>query len=277
MTAPFAAAVSRESYATAAVELNSYAAGAEPGAVARTGAAILTVADLLRREPRLRRALGDTARSGTDRVALLRGVLDGKVDGDALDLVAALVAGRWSHAGDLLDAVERLGVEALLAAAERDNALGEVEDELFRFGQVVEGDPRLASTLGDTTADVSRRAVLVDELLAGKAHPVTARLAILALSSFGGRSFVGSLSRLVELAAARRDRAVAYVTAAAPLTEDEERRLAEALATRYGREVSLQVDVDPKVLGGISVKVGSELYDGTIRRRLAQARAALTR
>ena len=66
----------------------------------------------------------------------------GKVGADALDLLAALVAGRWSAPSELLDGAERLGVEALLASADAAGELGEVEDELFRFGQVVAGRPR---------------------------------------------------------------------------------------------------------------------------------------
>ena len=57
--------------------------------------------------------------------------------------------GRWYTRQDLLNAVERLGVETLLAGADRGEELGEVEDELFRFGQVVDGDPRLAAALVD--------------------------------------------------------------------------------------------------------------------------------
>jgi F-type H+-transporting ATPase subunit delta len=274
----FDTAVSRESYAAAIEALNASAAApdADASRLAATGDQILTVAGLLRREPRLRRALADPARPAQDRVALLKRLFDGKVDTEALRLLGVLVGGRWSHAGDLLDSVERLGVESILAAAGLVNQLDEVEDELFRFGQVVDGDSRLSAVLSDPTTDVSRRAALVHELLDGKALAVTIRLAELALSSFGGRSFTGSLTRLVELAAARRDRTVAYVTAAAPLTDDEERRLADALASRYGQGVSLQVDIDPAVLGGISVRVGPDLYDGTIRRRLAEARHALT-
>jgi F-type H+-transporting ATPase subunit delta len=79
------------------------------------------------------------------------------------------------------------------------------------------------------------------------------------------------------MAALRRDREVAYVTAAVALSEDEERRLAERLVELRGRQVSVQVDVDPSVLGGLRVRVGDELYDGTIIRRLDQARKALTR
>ncbi|MBY8873398.1 F0F1 ATP synthase subunit delta [Micromonospora sp. PLK6-60] len=270
-------AASRESYKVAAERLDAYVRGAEPSAVATTADDILSVAALLRREPRLRRALSDPARSGEDRAALLTGILSGKVGRDAVDLLVALVSGRWSAPSELLDGAERLGVEALLASADNAGELGEVEDELFRFGQVVSGSGALSNTLSDPIAPAEQRASLARELLAGKARPVTVRLVEAALAGFGGRSFTGALTRLVELAADRRDRQVAYVTVAAPLSDSEERRLGARLSEMYGREVSVKQTVDPEVLGGVSVRVGSDLYDGTVLRRLNETRNALAK
>ncbi len=270
-------AASRESYKVAADRLDAYVRGAEPSAVAATADELLSVAALLRREPRLRRALSDPARPGEDRVGLLTGILGGKVGADALDLLSALVSGRWSAPSELLDGAERLGIEALLASADRAGELGEVEDELFRFGQVVAGSPDLSNALSDPMVPVERRAGLVDELLAGKARPVTGYLVGTALAGFGGRNFHGALTRLVELAADRRDRQVAYVTVAAPLSDEEERRLGASLAAIYGREVTVKQTVNPEVLGGVSVRVGSDLYDGTVLRRLNETRNALAK
>jgi F-type H+-transporting ATPase subunit delta len=257
--------------------LNEIAAGKSADELIAVSDELLSVDRLLVREPRLRRALADPARDSEDRVGLLRSVLSGKIGDDALGLLEALVGGRWSHAGDLVDAVERLGVDALLAAGERADELADVEDELFRFGHVVDGSPDLAATLGDPVAPVEERATLVEDLLASKARPVTVRLVRLALSGFGGRGFSASLGRMVELAAARRERQVAYVTSAVPLTEQEEARLGARLSEMYGRGVSLKITVDPRVIGGLSVQVGSDLYDGTVRRRLTDVRGALAK
>ncbi|MFI7434630.1 F0F1 ATP synthase subunit delta [Micromonospora haikouensis] len=268
-------AASRESYQAATERLAAHARGAEPSAVAATADDLLAVAGLLRREPRLRRALSDPARPGADRAGLLGDMLRGKVGADALDLLTGLVSGRWSAPSELLDGAERLGVEALLASADAAGDLGEVEDELFRFGQVVAGQPALSAALSDPVGPAERRAELARELLAGKARPVTVRLVEVALNGFGGRSFTGSLTRLVELTADRRDRQVAYVTVAAPLSDEDERRLGARLSAMYGREVSVKQTVDPSVLGGVSVRVGSDLYDGTVLRRLNETRNAL--
>lgn len=278
-------AASRESLAAGLERLQSRVDADRAGGAGKAGGAdlsavaddVLSVARLLQGEPPLRRALSDPARSGADRAGLAETLLSGKVSADALELVGALVSGRWSSSHDLLDGLELAGIEALLAAAEADGSLEEVEDGLFRLGQVVAGEPRLAAALGDPTAEEDRRRELVDGLLSGKVSAVTLRLAELAVHGFGGRNFDGSVSRLVELAARRRQREVAYVTVAAPLAQSDEDRLAGSLSRIYGRDMSLQVSVDPRVLGGISVQVGHERYDGTILRRLTEARTALAR
>lgn len=265
----------RDSYGPAADRLAELARAISPDELVTASDELLAIGRLLGREPRLRRTLADPAAAAERRVELLRSVLSGRVREDVLDLVAALVAERWARPSYLLDAVERLGAEALLAAADRAGDLAEVEDELFRFGQVVDGSPELAATLADQVAPVGQRANLIEQLLAGKALPVTVRLATLALGGFGGRGFAASLGRLVELAAARRERQVAYVTAAVPLSDDDAARLTENLTSRYGRGVSLKITVDPRIIGGLSVQVGSDLYDGTVLRRLNEVRSAL--
>jgi F-type H+-transporting ATPase subunit delta len=286
-------AASRDSYVAAAEELRSTNADAD--ALVALAGELLEVARLLGREPRLRRALADPGRSGEDRADLLRAVLEEKVGDDAVRLLAVLVAGRWASASELLDGTERLAVDALLASAEQAGELADVEDELFRFGQIVSGAPRLAAILGDATADVRHRATLVRELLTGsasarserseprsrerktgRANRITVALAELALGGFGGRGFTTALTRLVELAAEVRDRSVAYVTVATPLTDAEEQRLGGKLSELYGREISLKITVDADVVGGVRVQVGNDLYDGTISRRLTAARNALS-
>ena len=89
---------------------------------------------------------------------------------------------------------------------------------------------------------------------------------------------VGQRIRIpVVRAAARRDREIGYVTVAAELSDADLDRLAAALRRIYGREIALKVSVDPRVLGGMSVQVGSDLYDGTILRRINETRTALSR
>jgi F-type H+-transporting ATPase subunit delta len=268
--------VSRQSYAAAVERLDSMTTGDRPVPLAGIADEILAVAALLAREPRLRRALSDPARRGAERADLLVSLLGDKIGEDTRTLLTTLIAGHWSASSELLTAMERLGIEALLASADSAGELVEVEDELFRFGQVVDASRELAAALGTSTASPSERARLTGDLLRGKARPVTVRLVEVALVGFGGRNFAASLGRLVELCADRRDREVAYVTVSSALSESEADRLGARLAQMYGRQVALKVGVDPAIIGGMSVRVKSDLYDGTVARRLEAARADLT-
>ena len=272
-----ASIVNRASYADAAQRLSADTGKASAQQLATVADEVLSVAGLLRAQPRLRRALTDPSRAPADRAGLLRGILSGKLSQVTVDALTTLVAGRWSTPTELLDATERLGVDAVLRSAQRADTLADVEDELFRFTQIVSGTPELAVTLSDPGAPTARRVKLVEDLLRGKTQPATLRLVEVALEGFGGRSFEFSLTRLIELTAAKRDREVAYVTVAKPLDDAEEQRLTAKLSDIYGRPVSLKVSVDPHVIGGVSVRVGADLYDGTVLRRLAEAKQAFAR
>lgn len=267
--------ISREAYGAALARLDGLVTGGRPVPLAGVGDEILAIAALLDKQPRLRRALSDPSRSGEDRAGLLGSVVEGKVAEDTASLLRTLVAGRWSSSAELLTATERLGVEALLASAQSAGELADVEDELFRFGQVVDGDSQLAAALGASTVPPAQRSDLAHTLLAGKAKATTVRLVDAALSGFGGRSFSAALTRMIEMAAERRDRQIAYVTVATPLSDADESRLAARLSQMYGRSVEVKVTVSPGVLGGASVRIGHDLYDGTVRQRLNEARTSL--
>jgi F-type H+-transporting ATPase subunit delta len=265
--------VSREAYTAAIERLDGLATSGLP--LAGVADEILAVAAILESQPRFRRALTDPSRTGEERAELLGSIIDGKVSEEAATLLRTLVAGRWSSSIELLNAAERLGVEGLLASAQSASELADVEDELFRFGQIVDGDQELAAVLGASSIPPAQRSALAHSLLEGKARAATVRLVDVALRGFGGRNFANSLTRIVEMAAERRDRQIAYVTVVAPLTDAEETRLASRLARMYGREVEVKVTVDAEILGGVSVRIGHDLYDGTVLRRLIETRTAL--
>jgi F-type H+-transporting ATPase subunit delta len=265
---------SRESLAAARERLEAVAGEAD---LARLAADLRSVADLLTREPVLRRAFADPGRTAESRTGLLTTLLGNRITPEALEVLKTAVSSRWSKAADLLDAVELLSIDAELIAAEEAGVLADVEDELFRFGRVVEGDPQLSVFLSDPTTEVERRQQLVHDLISGKATDITTRLAEFAVTGIGGRSFDVSLQRLVERAAELQDRRVAYVRVAAPLTEAQEERLTSKLSDLYGRQISLKVQVDPALIGGATVRVGDDLYDGSVARRLDEARTAMAR
>ncbi|GAA4907390.1 ATP synthase F1 subcomplex delta subunit [Stackebrandtia albiflava] len=255
--------------------LAAYAKRVKTDTLLKVAGEILSVRDVFASEPRLRRALTDPGREGADRASLAEQVLTGKVTPGTLKIVLALVKGRWGTPGELLDGLETVGVDAMLTAGSADDVLSDVEDELFRFRRLVDGDFELAGVIGNTSADPAGRAELVNSLLSGRANPITVRLAELAVRGYGGRGFDAGLAALIDRTAAKRDLQVAYITVAAPLPQDQENQLVERLSRIQGRRLSAKVTVDPEIVGGIRVQIGHDLYDGTVARRLTEARKAL--
>ncbi|RKE21154.1 F0F1 ATP synthase subunit delta [Streptomyces sp. TLI_171] len=236
---------------------------------------LAAVTTLLDREVSLRRVLTDPSRSGQDKAQLVASLLGGQVSGETVDLVSGLVRSRWSGPRDLVDAVEELSAYAEIVAADKAGALDDVEDELFRFGRVVAGSHELRAALTEPKADAAAKATLVRTLLGGRANAGTVRLVTSLVTVPRGRSLEGGLESYSKLAASRRGRVVALVTSAIPLSDSQKDRLAAALAGLYGRQVHLNIDVDPEVRGGVRVQIGDEIIDGTVASRLEGARQGL--
>ncbi|EFC80040.1 F0F1 ATP synthase subunit delta [Parafrankia sp. EUN1f] len=234
------------------------------------------VAALVGREATVRRALTDPGAPAQSRAGLASRLFGTQISPASLSVVSAAVSGRWSRPIDLRLALEELAVEATLAEAQAADVLDEVEDELFRFGRILGQNPQLSLALTDPAAPASAKVALVSRLLSGRAHPVTVRLAQQATADPSQGDVERRLENLSRIAAARRGRVVAVVRTASVLDEDQIARLKAAVSRFFGRQIQLQIDLDPSILGGLSVRVGDEVVDGTVLRRLAAARRGLT-
>lgn len=236
---------------------------------------LFSVSDLLEHNIALRRALTDPGRSGDDRAGLATGLLSGQVSDRAAQVVAELARSRWSSPRDLVDASESLAAHAVVAAAEADGRLDAVEDDVFRFRRIVDGDVGLRVALTDANVANQRKDALLEQLIGTQVAPESLALIRRAFVASRGRGFDRVLDAFGEIAAARRDRLVARVTSAFPLADDERSRLVRALTSVYGREPHLDLEVQADVVGGLRVQVGDEVVDGTVASRLADARRRL--
>jgi F-type H+-transporting ATPase subunit delta len=268
-------ATSRDSLAGVAERLESRIAPLSAGERQQLGEQLYAVTRLLSAERILRRALSDPAIPAEQRKRLAESVLSGKISSVALETVGDLVSARWSRPADLVTATEALARQALLAAAEKQRALDGVEDQLFRFGRILDREPELASLLSDTDVPADKRVALLDEVLGDKVYPVTAALLRETVRTPRGRHLDVIAEELADLAAARRNRSVARVRTAVALSDAQEQRLTGTLSQLYGRAVSLQVELDESLLGGMVIRVGDEVIDGSVAGKLAVARRAL--
>ena len=270
-------AASRESLADLNARLDVFIGQVGGPDLDRLADQLFSVARLLSGETTLRRHLADPAVSEEARTGLVERVLGSQLDRPALEAVAAAVAARWSRPVDLVNALESLARNAVLGSAGKSEHLDEVEDELFRFGRILDREPELSGLLADTSRPLDGRIALLDGVLSDKVTPATATLLRQAVSLPRGRHLDVIAEELAELAAARRELSVARVTTPVRLTAEQEQRLTDSLSRLYGRPMSLQVELDESLLGGLVVRVGGEVIDGSVAGRIEAARRHLPR
>lgn len=174
-------------------------------------------------------------------------------------------------ADDRIDAY----AEALFSVARAEGSLGEVEDELFRFSQTLQGSDELRDALTDEHVPAARRQQIVEDLLDGKASRVTTALVSLVVGTGRARDLPAIIRQLVERSAAEANKEVAEVRTAVNLTAAQRKKLTAALNKATGKQVELKVVLDPTVLGGIVAQVGDTVIDGSVRSQLEQLKQAL--
>lgn len=255
----------------------SSALSADPagGATGATlGQELFRVVEILEDNRSLRVAVADTAAAVEARQDLVRGVFGWKVDQATLDLLLAAVAEDWSNPRELRQGLILLGREALLRSAEEQGQLEIVEDELFRLGRIVAGNPDLEQALGDRAAETEAKRALLAQVLYGKVTAVTEALASQAVARPEGMP-ADDIMEISRQAAELRGRMVAVVTSAEALTEQQSEDLRGRLTTLYGREIAVHNDVDPRLMGGAVIRVGHEIIDGSVAGRLDAMRRTL--
>jgi F-type H+-transporting ATPase subunit delta len=250
------------------------AVAANPADGIRLARDLYVVVDTLDASGSLRRTLTDPARPGAHKETLVARVFHA-LDPRVRAAVADFASRRWIRDHDLADALEDAGLQALLIAAEAEGSLEVVENELFRVERTLARERELRIALENRAALPEARVALARAVLMKGVAPVSATLLERACCAPRGRRLDATLEYFIEAAAARRDRIVAHVTVARIIGKDGRARLAAALAERYGREIQVNVTVDPAILGGMRVQVGNDVVDDTIRARLDDARRQL--
>ena len=165
--------------------------------------------------------------------------------------------------------------QALLEIAQAEDHLSEVEDELFRFARIIEGNDELRMALSNPGQPAERRAAIVDELLENRSLQMTRAMAAFIVGAGRGHDLPAIVARFVELAAQSREHEVAEVRSAVPLDDAQVQKLAQALGRATHKNIEVRVVVDPDLLGGIVATIGDTVIDGTVRHRLEQLKETL--
>lgn len=165
-----------------------------------------------------------------------------------------------------------LYADAFMTLIKAEGNGNEIIDELFRFSRVVEGADELRQALSDQHIPAEKRQQIVDDILAGKAFPLTNTIIATVVGNERLRELPDIVDRLLEMKAAHGEKVVAQVRSAVALSDEQKSRLADALSKSTGKQVDIVVIVDPAVLGGIVTQIGDTVIDGTVRQRLSQLR-----
>ena len=264
---------SRDAQAALIEKFDSVSSGLSGDALSTLSDELASVAKLFVAEPILARHLAEASGETDAKKQLLQRLLAGKVGDTTLDVLNTAASVRWSLTSDLVDAVEHIARLSLLTRAERENQADEVEEQLFRFSRILDAQPQLTTLLGDYSKPAQGRVDLVRTVMSQNNGANATATALLAqtVDLLRGERADEAVLGLARLAVARRGEIVAQVSAATDLSDSQRSRLNQLLARIYNHPVSVQLNIDPDVLGGLSVAVGDEVIDGTLSSRLAAA------
>ena len=171
---------------------------------------------------------------------------------------------------------EHLGHEygkALLGAAEKSGAVDRVLEELESLvDDVLNKLPLMDATLSSPRVDLNEKLQLIDTAFKGKMSPVLLNFlkVLVEHGRFGSIRAIRRAARKVynEL----RGRMEVTVRTATPLSNPLRQTIIDRLKAQLGKEVDLKTQVDPDLLGGIVLKIGDTLYDGSLKNRLERTR-----
>jgi len=236
---------------------------------------LFTILTVLSTSVGMRRALTDNARDAGAKAELISNLFGKNISATAQSILASAASLRWSNPSELADAIEQLAVEAESFVADKNNELDQVEDQLFDFARVLTANPELRQALNTAADSDSGKVALLESITKGKYANSTLNLLRRVVVLRRGRNLDATLAAYSHYVSIRRNRVVAHVKTAVALEPAQQKNLVTALGKAIGKSVHINVEVDPKVLGGISIRYDDEIIDGTVVNRLAEASRAL--
>ena len=265
---------SRQSLVAARTALDAAVKGASAASASELSSHLFAVADLFADNTSLRHAITDPARDKAAKAVLVQELFAKSTGALAVSIISELAGLRWSATKDLVYATEQLAIEAEASAANINNELDRVEEELFETSRLVADTFDLRKALVSAGSNEAK-AALIAEVLGKSASKSTIKLASALVVSLRGRSIEAAFADYLFGLANRRNRLIAVVRTATALTEAQTKRLATVLEQKVGQPIRINVQIDPTILGGVSIKFADELVDGSVVNRLAKAGRAL--
>jgi len=265
---------SRQSLVIARGALDAAVKGASAATASEISTQLFFATEVFAGKAALRRAITDPSRDIASKSALIKELFGSKIGKEASDLISGVAALRWSASKDVIYVLEQLAIEAEASSANINNELDLLEDELFSASRILLGSADIRSALvGGAGADL--KAQLVTDILSKSASASTVKLVRALVTQRRGRSIEAAFAQYLFGLANRRNRLIAVVRTAAPISDAQKVRLSGAIEKQVGQPIRVNIQVDPTILGGVSIKFADEVIDASISNRLAHAGRAL--
>ena len=165
--------------------------------------------------------------------------------------------------------------QALFLSSQEKDLLDQVEVELKMVVGTIEGSSELAQIVGRDLIPPEEKKKIVEKLFSGKISSQTMNFMKLVFNKRREKHLQEMLVEYVVLADTARNMLEAEVKTAAELSPQQQEAVKRGLSAFSGKEVRLKIEVDPSLLGGLMIKIGDKVYDGSARRQLQSMRKRL--
>lgn len=173
------------------------------------------------------------------------------------------------------EAMARRYAKALLSIGEEERRLDALTREVRSLGDAVASSAELRSLLASPVIPQEGRRAVMEQIAARLGLSPSVRSAALLLTDRRRGAALPEVAAALEaLVDERAGKVKAEVSSAAPLSDAQALQVQSALERITGRKIALSRKVDPALIGGVVARVGDRVFDGSVRTRLEQLRAA---
>lgn len=239
------------------------------------GNQLFAVVDMVASSKKLASVLTSTTYTRPSKQGLVEKLFGDIYDPAVVETLKVMTTHIWSKPEDIEEACIELGFIAVVFAARADGELEKTQSDLFKVDQILRENRELRNALIWRSRTPDERVALMHKVFYGEISPVALLLLERAVRRTTSGRIISFIHSLRTMCAKAQGKQLAVVRVAKPLSDAQIQRIADILERRNGKPVAVDVVVDPEVIGGISIRTGAELYEGTLSSSLLQVRTRL--
>ncbi|MBI4461083.1 MAG: ATP synthase F1 subunit delta [Acidobacteria bacterium] len=151
-----------------------------------------------------------------------------------------------------------------------------IASQLAEFSNVLRDNRELPVLFSTPAVSAIKKKAILSELAAGMGLAPLTKNFLMVVIEHERMNWLADITEAFRmLLDEHRGVVVADVTTARPLDQEEQKGLAEALQSKTGKQVRMNLSLDPALIGGVTARIGSTIYDGSVRGQLERLRAGL--